>query len=134
MSVKPIKVKDWLAYLTEHPNFTGCLIDKDNDKVWYKDGKLHREDGPAFEYVDGSTFWYLNGECHRTDGPALELASGSKSWWINGKLHRENGPAFEYANGSKEWYLNGAELSKQEHRLKVRQMKMKLLDTIQHSL
>jgi len=23
-------------------------------------GKCHREDGPAIEYVDGTKYWYLN--------------------------------------------------------------------------
>ena len=26
----------------------------DGDKFWFKDGKFHREDGPAREYADGS--------------------------------------------------------------------------------
>ena len=30
-------------------------------KVWYLNGKLHREDGPAVEYPNGSKMWYLNG-------------------------------------------------------------------------
>ena len=29
---------------------------------WYLNGKLHREDGPAFEWPDGSGEWYLNGQ------------------------------------------------------------------------
>ena len=31
---------------------------------WYKPGtdELHREDGPAVEWADGSKFWYINGE------------------------------------------------------------------------
>jgi len=32
------------------------------DKVWYLNGKLHREDGPAREYADGTKAWYLNGK------------------------------------------------------------------------
>ena len=32
------------------------------DKVWYLNGKRHREDGPAFEGADGSKAWWLNGE------------------------------------------------------------------------
>jgi hypothetical protein len=28
---------------------------------WFVDGKLHREDGPAVEYVDGRSYWYKNG-------------------------------------------------------------------------
>ena len=30
-------------------------------KKWYKNGELHREDGPAVEYFDGDKYWYLNG-------------------------------------------------------------------------
>ena len=31
-------------------------------KYWYLNGKRHRIDGPAIEYVDGTKYWYLNGE------------------------------------------------------------------------
>jgi hypothetical protein len=27
----------------------------------------------------------LNGELHREDGPAAEWADGSKAWWLNGR-------------------------------------------------
>ena len=30
-------------------------------KEWYRNDKLHREDGPAIEYVDGTKEWWLNG-------------------------------------------------------------------------
>jgi hypothetical protein len=50
--------------------------------------------------------WYLNGQLHREDGHALEWANGSKRWFLNGKRHREDGPAEEWADGSKFWYLN----------------------------
>jgi hypothetical protein len=37
--------------------------DPDGAKRWYdKSGYLHREDGPAMEYLDGSKFWYYHGE------------------------------------------------------------------------
>ena len=29
---------------------------------WSLNGNLHREDGPALEYTDGTKFWYLDGE------------------------------------------------------------------------
>ena len=112
MSTEPIKVKYWSAYLKKHPDFTGCLINKNNN----------------------NTAWFKNGVYHRENGPALEYTEGSKAWFKNGKLHRENGPAVEYSDGDKRWYLNGEELSEQQHHLKVRHIKLKLLDTIQHSL
>jgi hypothetical protein len=85
-------------------------------KYWYLDGKLHREDGPAFEGSDGSKCWWLNGKRHREDGPAFEGSGGSKFWYLNDKFHREDGPAVEYPDGTKFWFLNGEELTEQEHK------------------
>ena len=59
---------------------------RDNgDKCWYLNGNLHREDGPAAEFVDGTKEWFLNGNLHREDGPAIEWVDGTKSWYIDGK-------------------------------------------------
>jgi hypothetical protein len=33
----------------------------------------------------GTTIWYRYGKYHRLDGPAWEGAYGSKWWWINDK-------------------------------------------------
>ena len=30
----------------------------------------------------------VKGKLHRLDGPACEWANGTKEWWVNGKLHR----------------------------------------------
>ena len=82
-------------------------------KFWYVNGQRHRIDGPAVEYADGRTkFWFLDGKRHRLDGPAAEYSDGSKSWYSGGKLHRLDGPALERSNGDKEWYVDG-----QRHRL-----------------
>ena len=66
-------------------------INKDGSKYYYLNGKVHREDGPAIEYVDGTKYWYKNSKLHREDGPAVEHANGNKSWWLNGKRHRKDG-------------------------------------------
>jgi len=56
------------------------------DRVVYTlDGKLHREDGPALEYVGGSKYWFLNNRRHRENGPAVEHSNGDKEYWINDK-------------------------------------------------
>ena len=34
----------------------------DGTKRWYLNGKRHREDGPAIEWIDGYKAWYLNGQ------------------------------------------------------------------------
>jgi hypothetical protein len=67
---------------------TELKIDYFGNKLWYKEGTmiLHREDGPAIEYFEGSKEWYLNGKLHREDGPAIEDSDGRKYWYLNGKL------------------------------------------------
>ena len=92
-------------------------IDENGDKFYYSDKEMtvrHREDGPAFEYSDGSKLWYINGERHCEDGPAIEDADGTKAWYINGELHREDGPAVEEVDGFKEWYIDGKRLTEDE--------------------
>lgn len=38
------------------------IISDDEKNIYYKSGKLHREDGPAIEYKDGWKEYYLFGE------------------------------------------------------------------------
>ncbi len=85
----------------------GLVVDKWGDKKWYKNGKLHREDGPAIEYANGHRAWYKDHELHREDGPAIEEADGSRMWSRYGKTHRIDGPAIELADGYKEFWING---------------------------
>ena len=62
-------------------------VDEKGTVRWYKDTKcniLHRENGPAVEYADGTKFWFQNGQKHRTDGPANEWADGTTEWYIDG--------------------------------------------------
>ena len=37
-------------------------------------------------YPNGDKYWFLNGKLHREDGPAYEHANGTKSWYLNGKF------------------------------------------------
>ena len=63
------------------------VVDRRGNKHWYNENnKLHREDGPAAEYTNGSKVWYIDGKLHREDGPAIEWA-GDKSWYINDKYY-----------------------------------------------
>jgi hypothetical protein len=59
------------------------------------------------EYTNGNKIWYLNGKYHRENGPAIEWLNGNKEWWLNGDLCRNDGPAIEWVDGRKFWYLNG---------------------------
>lgn len=54
--------------------------------------------------------WYKGDQLHREDGPAVEYPNGTKQYWINGRLHREDGPAVEYADGTQEYWVNGARI------------------------
>jgi hypothetical protein len=63
-----------------------CVTCEDGFEEWRLDGELHREDGPAIEYVNGDKGWYLNGWPHREDGPAIEYADGTNEWWLDGNL------------------------------------------------
>jgi hypothetical protein len=47
-------------------------------KEWKKNGKLHRENGPAIDIPGCSKEWYKNGQLHREDGPAIERPDGTK--------------------------------------------------------
>ena len=66
------------------------IVDDDGDKEWFLNGKRHRTDGPAVEWVEGGKAWYIEGEIHRTDGPALVGADGTKRWYLNGKQLSED--------------------------------------------
>ncbi len=90
-------------------HFTVCSMNKYGTRSWYLHGELHREDGPAIEWVNGSLWWYLHGRLHRENGPAVEGVNGTREWWLHGQHHRDSaaGPAIEYANGIREWWLHG---------------------------
>ncbi len=68
----------------------GSYIDSYNNVCYIKNGKLHRENGPAVECADGTKSWWVNDERHREDGPAVEFAGGSKEWFVDGKQYSYN--------------------------------------------
>ena len=50
---------------------------------------LHRIDGPAIEYSDGSKYYYVDDNLHRIDGPAIEYANGTKVYYVDGVYFSE---------------------------------------------
>ena len=108
------------------------VTDAKGDTLYFKDSKhtiLHRDNGPAVEYKDGSEAWYKDNELHRVGGPAITLLltsgnpfytmmitlhAGDKAWYQNNYLHRTDGPAVERHNGQKLWYINGNRLTPEE--------------------
>lgn len=114
-STEPTWTKSWKLNGILHRTDGPALEYEDGTKCWYLDGKPHRTDGPAYEHPNGEKEWYVNGELHRTDGPAMELPSGDKFWYLHGERHRMDGPAFEYADGDKIWCIHGIQLDPSIH-------------------
>jgi hypothetical protein len=61
-----------------------------NYKYWViqyinEDNLSHRLDGPAWEFSNGYKEWYKNGKLHREDGPAVELPD-IKYYFYNGEF------------------------------------------------
>ncbi len=83
----------------------GSYIDSDNDVCYIKNGKIHREDGPAIEHADGTKRWYINGKQHREDGPSVEWINGDKYWCVNNKFC---GTEVAYEEALKIWKMNEA--------------------------
>jgi hypothetical protein len=94
-------------------------------ETWYREAKLHREDGPAKISPDPATGavmkeeWYREGKMHRDDGPAAiarDAATGVvilELWVSEDRMHREGGPApikYDAATGAvinEAWWLDG---------------------------
>jgi len=62
----------------------------DGTKYYYVNNHLHREDGPAIEYINGEKHWYKNDLRHREDGPACEFPGKLKIWYLNDKCYGYN--------------------------------------------
>lgn len=78
----------------------------------YKDGQLHRENGPAVEYPNGSKEWWFNGVLHRLDGPAVENINGDNAWYINGEIIKkiQSGIELIFENGLLKGISNKVEM------------------------
>jgi len=81
-------------------------------KTMYRN-ELHRLDGHAILWSDGSKEWYKNGKRHRINGPAVDLNNGRKDWYINGIHHNLSGPAVIWRE-KYEYFINGEKLNKKE--------------------
>jgi hypothetical protein len=55
------------------------------DIFYFKDQMLHREDGPAIEFINGCQFWFINGKLHRDNGPAIVDGDELTQYWLNGE-------------------------------------------------
>jgi hypothetical protein len=90
MSVEPKKL----------PNYDNMAITYDNDnnetmRVYTRNGKKHKSDGPAVVYANGDVeYWYEGKLCRIEDEtlPAVDKVD-LKKWYTGGVPHRVGGPA-----------------------------------------
>ena len=66
----------------------GHHVCRDNTECWYRDGKFHRDDGPAIIHTNGDKLLYRNGKHHRENFPAVVKTDGTKEWWNNDMRYR----------------------------------------------
>jgi hypothetical protein len=114
-------------------SITESIMDVDDLGIvrWYNsEWELHREDGPAVEFSNGTKHWFINGKEHRVDGPAVECYGengGNKYWYIDGRLHRLDGPAIECEDGNEYWYIDGVEIDCEDNEEFLRIVALKSL-------
>lgn len=58
-------------------NFTGDYLHEDGTKFSLNNGLIN-----YIEYSNGTKQWFKNGLVHRENGPAVEWENGNKEWWI----------------------------------------------------
>ena len=76
--------------------------------------ELHRVNGPALIYANGTKYWFQNGKMHRLGGPAVTHVNGTRLWYQNNECHRLDGPAAIYPNGDRSWFINGIRYSEED--------------------
>ena len=55
-----------------------CRIENGN-KIWRNEkGQIHRKNGPAIVRANVDKEWWQNDKLHRIDGPAVEFNNGTK--------------------------------------------------------
>jgi len=141
---------NYFTFNTNNKSFTGKIIDVKGISVYFKCGKIHREDGPAITWRDGSYEYRIDGLLHREDGPAsktkrteLWAIQGKthrqggpahitynrygivvcRAWFRDGRLHREDGPAVK-AKGQEDYFLNGKQYDREAWKSAVREYKL----------
>lgn len=77
-------------------------------KIYHED-EIPKKFTGQVEFISGDVLFFKNGKYHKEDGPAFFSKYGDKHWFKEGKYHRFDGPAYEGVNGTKFWYIEGKE-------------------------
>lgn len=101
----------WCIYVDcQYVPCHGRYINSQGTTSWYDNGKRHRVNGPAIEYINGEKIWIVNNKLHRTNGPAVERHDRIM-WYTMEKLHRLDGPAVIYPlEKIQEWWEHGVNI------------------------
>ena len=93
------------------PAMTKRCPDGATHEQYYRNGKLHREDGPAVIIRDSSGFvekYFREGKRHRVDGPAYiyHYADGSalREYYLNDSLQRRETNSLVAIPGVQFWH------------------------------
>ncbi len=86
--------------------------------IWYKNGLLHRNDGPAMTATIDDSYaprghylyryvWMYHGQKHRWGGPAVEFDNLCTQWQLHGQLnHTLPGSPTAMGDHTVEWHIN----------------------------
>ena len=76
--------------------------------VCNENGGLHSyNDEPSYIAHDGTLYWHKDGRSHRDYGPAIIYLNGRKEWLKDGFYYeREDGPSIISSTGNKEYYID----------------------------
>ena len=88
-----------------------CETDIWGNNRWYLNERLHREDGPAVIYANGTQLWYIDGNMHRINGPAVIHPDDTQEWCVNNQRHRIDGPAVIHPDDTQEWFINDMDIT-----------------------
>ncbi len=109
--VPPCCLQDDITWKDEHGELHRddgpARIWPDGTQRWYQHGELHRDDGPAVIMPNGAWAWFQHDKLHRDDGPTVLETDGTQKWYQCGKRHRDDGPAVIETDGTREWYQHG---------------------------
>jgi hypothetical protein len=85
--MKTVSYKEFRFYhKKEKENFTGIVKHEDSTIEYLKNGKYHREDGPAVIWFDGLQDWFYEGKPHNLNGPAVIWPGGREEYYVYGTL------------------------------------------------
>lgn len=94
---------------SDRDTYTGVVVEKGSSEtiVWFKDGKIHRDDGgPAIYDKHGYKAWLKNNEFHREDGPAKIYSDGNEYYYLNGEIFYSRNEWLEHKKKKKNQQLN----------------------------